>query len=91
MNASVQQILNVRPTSKDQLSEGSRICAYWSQKFSCLYPGTVKILGDGFESDDDETVINVEFDDGDTGKIPLAHISMLPPGYQIQGQSTLNI
>ena len=35
------QILDVRPEDIIELLEGTRICAYWSQQFSCLYPGTV--------------------------------------------------
>lgn len=85
------QILNVKPTSKVQLPEGSRICAYWSQKFSCLYPGTVRSLGEGlgYDGDTDENTVHIEFDDGDNGTIPLTHISMLPPGYKIQGKDEL--
>lgn len=33
------------------------------------------------EADD---LITVEFDDGDTGRIPLSHIRLLPPDYKIQ-------
>lgn len=80
------QILNIKPTSKAQLPEGSRICAYWSQKFSCLYPGTVRSLGEGLDGDIDENTVHIEFDDGDNGTIPLTHISMLPLGYKIQGK-----
>ena len=33
--------MDVKPESGRSLPEGTRICAYWSQQFSCLYPGTV--------------------------------------------------
>lgn len=31
-----------------------------------------------------DDLITVEFDDGDTGRIPLSHIRLLPPDYKIQ-------
>lgn len=34
--------------------------------------------------EDDGDLITVEFDDGDTGRIPLSHIRLLPPDYKIQ-------
>ncbi|NXW93881.1 BAHC1 protein, partial [Alopecoenas beccarii] len=35
------QVLDVRPQSRRSLPPGTRICAYWSQKSRCLYPGNV--------------------------------------------------
>ena len=37
----VSQIMAVAPGSQRYVSEGTRVCAYWSQQFRCLYPGTV--------------------------------------------------
>ena len=37
----VFQIMAVEPGSQRYVSEGTRVCAYWSQQFRCLYPGTV--------------------------------------------------
>ena len=34
--------------------------------------------------EDDGDLITVEFEDGDTGRIPLSHIRLLPPDYKIQ-------
>lgn len=34
--------------------------------------------------DEMDDLITVEFDDGDTGRIPLSHIRLLPPDYKIQ-------
>ena len=34
--------------------------------------------------EEDDDLITVEFDDGDTGRIPLSHIRLLPPDYKIQ-------
>lgn len=33
--------------------------------------------------DENDDLITVEFDDGDTGRIPLSHIRLLPPDYKI--------
>lgn len=35
------QIIDVKPPSVRYLPEGTRIAAYWSQQYRCLYPGTV--------------------------------------------------
>lgn len=35
------QIIDVKPQSVRYLPEGTRIAAYWSQQYRCLYPGTV--------------------------------------------------
>lgn len=35
------QVLDVRPESETMLSEGTRVCAYWSERSRCLYPGYV--------------------------------------------------
>lgn len=34
--------------------------------------------------EDVDDLITVEFDDGDTGRIPLSHIRLLPADYKIQ-------
>lgn len=35
------QVLDIRPQSRRNLPPGTRVCAYWSQKSRCLYPGNV--------------------------------------------------
>lgn len=35
------QVLDVRPQSSRYLPPGTRVCAYWSPKSRCLYPGNV--------------------------------------------------
>uniref|UniRef100_A0A674ETC7 BAH domain-containing protein n=1 Tax=Salmo trutta TaxID=8032 RepID=A0A674ETC7_SALTR len=70
------------PPSAWNLPEGCRIAAYWSQQYRCLYPGTV--VNGSSDGDDSDDLITVEFDDGDTGRIPLSHIRLLPPDYKIQ-------
>ncbi|KAG7459991.1 hypothetical protein MATL_G00216470 [Megalops atlanticus] len=77
-----EAIIDVKPPSVKYLPEGTRIAAYWSQQYRCLYPGTV-VRGNP-DTDEDDDLITVEFDDGDTGRIPLSHIRMLPPDYKIQ-------
>ncbi|XP_054717685.1 uncharacterized protein LOC129227065 [Uloborus diversus] len=74
-------VLEVKPTQKQQLPEGSRICAFWSQQYRCLYPGTV--VNKVSSPDQDPSMLYVEFDDGDSGKIPLNDIRMLPPDFPI--------
>lgn len=40
-NVVLVQIIDVKPPSVRYLPEGTRIAAYWSQQYRCLYPGTV--------------------------------------------------
>ncbi|XP_058148910.1 LOW QUALITY PROTEIN: BAH and coiled-coil domain-containing protein 1-like, partial [Dasypus novemcinctus] len=36
-----EAVLDVQPQSSRYLPPGTRVCAYWSQKSRCLYPGSV--------------------------------------------------
>eukprot|EP00058_Branchiostoma_floridae_P010027 XP_002595515.1 hypothetical protein BRAFLDRAFT_118959 [Branchiostoma floridae] len=75
---------DVKPGSVRFLPEGTRVSAYWSQQYRCLYPGTVARMSpspDGGE--DDKTFVSVEFDDGDSGRIPMDHVRLLPPNYPV--------
>ncbi|XP_042249839.1 BAH and coiled-coil domain-containing protein 1 isoform X3 [Thunnus maccoyii] len=76
-----EAVLDVRPESEAMLSEGTRVCAYWSERSRCLYPGYVRRGGSSDEGK--QGGVMVEFDDGDRGKISLPNIRLLPPGYQI--------
>ncbi|XP_072168597.1 uncharacterized protein [Diadema setosum] len=76
-----EAIADVKPSSSRYLPEGTRICAYWSQQYKYLYPGTV-VKGSPNPTLD-SNFISVEFDDGDSGRIPLDHIRMLPQDYPI--------
>ena len=80
-----EAIKDMKPLSVNHVAEGTRVCAYWSQQFSCLYPGTVARNTPNPTTDRHMHEINVEFDDGDSGKIPLEHIRMLPQNFPIQG------
>lgn len=74
-------VLDVTPGSQKYLSEGTRMCAYWSQQYSCLYPGTISKSSPDPHAD--KNSVSVEFDDGDTGRIPIDHIRMLPQDFPI--------
>lgn len=41
LNPWLPQINDVMPASTRFLPQGTRIAAYWSQQYRCLYPGTV--------------------------------------------------
>ncbi|XP_052396071.1 BAH and coiled-coil domain-containing protein 1 isoform X1 [Carassius gibelio] len=75
-----EAVLDVRPDTEAVLKEGTRVCAYWSERSRCLYPGFVRRGG----SEGKPGGVMVEFDDGDRGWISLANIRFLPPDYQIQ-------
>ncbi|KAF7659589.1 hypothetical protein LDENG_00296500 [Lucifuga dentata] len=77
-----EAVLDVRPQTEAILIAGTRVCAYWSERSRCLYPGYVQRGGPGEE--EKEGSVMVEFDDGDRGRISLANIRLLPPGYQIR-------
>ncbi|XP_016122717.1 BAH and coiled-coil domain-containing protein 1-like isoform X3 [Sinocyclocheilus grahami] len=76
-----EAVLDVQPDTVEILTAGTRVCAYWSERSRCLYPGYVRKGGPGEEQKEDS--IMVEFDDGDRGWISLSNIRLLPPSYQI--------
>ncbi|XP_022250916.1 uncharacterized protein LOC106467087 isoform X3 [Limulus polyphemus] len=77
-----EAIVEVKPNSLNNLPEGQRVCAFWSQQYRCMYPGTVA-KSSSPNCDSDQDTVYVEFDDGDSGRIPLKDICMLPPDYPI--------
>uniref|UniRef100_A0A8C8RV02 BAH domain and coiled-coil containing 1 n=1 Tax=Pelusios castaneus TaxID=367368 RepID=A0A8C8RV02_9SAUR len=79
-----EAVLDTRPQSSHHLPTGARVCAYWSQKSRCLYPGTVVRGPSSDEEEEDPDSVMVEFDDGDTGHISVSNIRLLPPDYKIQ-------
>uniref|UniRef100_A0A8D0F5G0 BAH domain-containing protein n=1 Tax=Strix occidentalis caurina TaxID=311401 RepID=A0A8D0F5G0_STROC len=79
-----EAVLDVRPQSRRSLPPGTRVCAYWSQKSRCLYPGNVVRGSSSDEEEDDPEAVMVEFDDGDTGHIAVSNIRLLPPDFKIQ-------
>ena len=36
------QVLDVRPQNEAILTTGTRVCAYWSERSRCLYPGYIQ-------------------------------------------------
>ena len=58
------QIFEVAPRSVDDLPIGTRVVAYWSEKYSYLFPGTI---GERVEDPKtkDQCLVIVELDDGD--------------------------
>ncbi|XP_063989732.1 uncharacterized protein LOC135168983 isoform X4 [Diachasmimorpha longicaudata] len=75
-------IVEICPTSTKELSPGTRLCAYWSQQYRCLYPGT-SVEPSEPDSDLDDKFVSVEFDDGDSGRIALDDIRLLQPDYPV--------
>ncbi|XP_075702268.1 BAH and coiled-coil domain-containing protein 1 isoform X2 [Rhinoderma darwinii] len=77
-----EAVVDVKPQSTRCLPHGTRVCAYWSQKSRCLYPGNV---AKGSTTDEGESdSVTVTFDDGDRGRITLNNIRLLPPDFTIQ-------
>nr|XP_032817107.1 trinucleotide repeat-containing gene 18 protein-like [Petromyzon marinus] len=76
-----EAILDVKPPSRQLLPEGARVCAYWNPKCPFLYPGTV-VRGTP-RACDSSSLIAIEFDDGDTGKIAITDVRLLPPAYTV--------
>lgn len=77
-----EAVVDVRPQSTRCLPQGTRVCAYWSQKSRCLYPGNV-VRGSSSDEGESDSV-TVAFDDGDRGRITLNNIRLLPPDFTIQ-------
>lgn len=84
------QIVEVSPKSTEDLPVGTRLCAYWSQQYRCLYPGSVAEPGTP-DPQLDGKFVSVEFDDGDSGKIALEDIRFLPADYPIIGITVTNL
>nr|NP_001036746.1 winged eye, isoform C [Drosophila melanogaster]Q3LHL9.1 RecName: Full=Protein winged eye [Drosophila melanogaster]ABI31197.1 winged eye, isoform C [Drosophila melanogaster]BAE45705.1 winged eye [Drosophila melanogaster] len=85
-------ILEVAPKSVESVPVGTRLCAYWSQQYRCLYPGRAidsEQVVDGTASSATNAAttapdfVSVEFDDGDSGRIRLQNIRMLLSDYPI--------
>ncbi|TMW47682.1 hypothetical protein DOY81_007230 [Sarcophaga bullata] len=79
-------ILELAPKTVEDVPVGTRLCAYWSQQYRCLYPGRAI---ESESSDDDVTAqefVSVEFDDGDSGRIRLQNIRFLLSDYPQVGK-----
>lgn len=73
------------PKSADEVPPGTRLCAYWSQQYRCLYPGTVAVTSTPEHEADPKYAI-VEFDDGDSGRIAIQDIRFLTSDYPVVGK-----
>ncbi|KAG8178507.1 hypothetical protein JTE90_005402 [Oedothorax gibbosus] len=72
-----QTIVESKPLTSE-LPEGTRVCAYWSQQYRCLYPGVVG-KAPCPSADWSEPRVFVLFDDGDSGQIPAKNVRLIPP------------
>lgn len=75
-------ILEISPKSADEVPPTTRLCAYWSGQYRCLYPGVAATSGTP-DHERDPKYVTVEFDDGDSGRINLDHIRFLISNYPI--------
>lgn len=73
------------PKTVDEVLPGARLCAYWSQQYRCLYPGTAAPPSTP-DAEPDPKFIIVEFDDGDSGRIAIEDIRFLFSEYPIVGE-----
>jgi len=64
-----QAVQEKKPASLSELKIGSHVCAIWSNKFTCLYPGTVV---------SNHNLVTVQFDDGDCRDCNISDIRYLP-------------
>lgn len=76
--------MEIAPNSIDEVPPSTRLCAYWSQQYRCLYPG-VAASSTTPNAEPDSKYIVVEFDDGDSGRIALKDIRFLMSDYPIVG------
>ncbi|KAG7153659.1 BAH and coiled-coil domain-containing protein 1-like [Homarus americanus] len=72
----------VKPGTTRFLAEGTRVCAFWSQQYRALYPGSIA-ASTSPAHEANHNFVNVEFDDGDAGKIHVDDIRLLPPEFPI--------
>ncbi|KAB7500689.1 BAH and coiled-coil domain-containing protein 1 [Armadillidium nasatum] len=72
----------VKPGSTRFLTEGTRVCAFWSQQYRGLYPGCVAAASSPTH-EGNHNLVNVEFDDGDSGRIHVDDIRLLPQNFPI--------
>ncbi|KAF2360830.1 Bromo adjacent (BAH) domain [Trinorchestia longiramus] len=76
----------VKPGSTRFLKEGTRVCCFWSQQYRALYSGTVGSASTSPAHSDASSLhnfVNVEFDDGDSGRIHVDDIRLLPQDYPV--------
>jgi len=77
-----EAIFEVKATAMKNLPIGTRVCAYWSQKYHHLYPGSISDM-DVDRKIDAKYYVNIELDDGDNRDIHVDSIRFLPPNYPL--------
>ena len=68
----------------ESLAIGTRVCAYWSQKYHHLYPGTISDMDIDPKLGAD--YVNIELDDGDNRDIHVDSIRFLPTDFPLVGE-----
>ncbi|CAB4054476.1 unnamed protein product [Lepeophtheirus salmonis] len=66
-------IMEVKPENKKQIPPGTRVCVYWSSAYNCLFS---RVLWKNNES-----LIQVDLDDGDRRDVDISNVRMLPYNY----------
>jgi len=77
-----QGILDKSPVALSNVEPGSRVCAWWSSKYSCLYPGTVV----GFQGEE----VTILFDDGDCRDCDISQVRYIPQHDKPQDEDSSN-
>ena len=79
------QVLEIKPESVERVPIGTRVCAYWSNKYHYLHPGTVAPPATP-DPKLDGNYVNIELDDGDSRDIHVDSIRYLPSNYPLVGK-----
>ena len=74
----------MRPETLDNCPVGTRVCAYWSNKYHYLHPGVVAPPHGAMV--EDTNYLNIELDDGDSRDIHIDSIRYLPQHYPTVGR-----
>uniref|UniRef100_H2Z7L0 BAH domain-containing protein n=1 Tax=Ciona savignyi TaxID=51511 RepID=H2Z7L0_CIOSA len=70
-------VVNKCVSDESDLLPGTRVAAYWTMKMHSLYTGSVA------SGKHDQGEVHIDFDDGDSSKIPLEQIRLLPADYML--------
>ena len=78
----VSQVLEIHPEGQADLPIGTRVCAFWSSAYACLFPATITTPDEAMQPGQ----VLVELDDGDSRPVDINDIRMLPPDYSRVGE-----
>ena len=73
--------MDIKPPTIEDLKLGTRVCAFWSSKMTCLHPGI--IVGHELE----EGFVIIQHDDGDCRDIHVDQVRYLPENYPLFGKN----